>query len=526
MTPTPRLGSLRDLDQVLAAGLSQERWFADKHREIRQLVPKQAFWLSEELPAVLVLLAEARFVEGEPALYHLVLGVRPWDRHLGSHMRSIARRVALDRPSEHDHRRTPSLAVYDAFADPELGDQYLGALRGRVKLRGDQGGSLQFRVLHPPLPTEARLQPNRLGPKDQSQSTVLFGQELLLKVLRRVWAGMSPEVELLEALDQQGFPGIARPLAVVEAELDGSRLSLAVAQSYLRNGADGFALALTSLRDLYGDLLMDADGAVPLPEDVLHKVLNQGGSFAAAATQIGVLTAEMHLALASLRATEELRPRPLTAEDLQLVAADLRRLVGNLLERRDPRLEPLSVHAGSLEALARRVLDLTPAGSAIRIHGDYHLGQLLRTDQGWHALDFEGRPSLPVAIRRRKASPLQDVAGMLRSFDYAATVALRQQIDSQDASAATLEPYGRAWSATVRDRFLSTYRERVQGTGLIPEDPHQVELLLTCLEASQALYEVDYELRSRPEWVSIPLEGIARLLQGSAASLPSRGRHR
>ncbi|MGH7609239.1 MAG: maltokinase N-terminal cap-like domain-containing protein [Candidatus Dormibacteria bacterium] len=523
MSPTPRLANLRDLEPALAAGLAQERWFADKHREIRQLRPVEAFWLSEELPAVLVLLVEARFVEGEPALYHMVLGVRPWDRHLSPELRGLARRIFTGLDSEHERRRAPSLAFYDAFADPELGAQYLAALAGRADVPGDGGGQLHFRLLHPPLPTDTPLQPNRLGPKDQSQSTVLFGQELLVKVLRRVWPGTSPEVELLEALDGVGFPGIARPLGVVEAEVDSTVMSLAVAQNYLRNGTDGFTLALTSLRDLYGDLVLDADGAVPLPDDVIRTVQNQGGSFAGAATQIGALTGEMHLALAKLPGGDEVLAQPFSSEDLEQVAHDLDELVERLLGLGDARLEPLAVHASGLHQLARRVVQLSPSGAAIRIHGDYHLGQLLRTDQGWHALDFEGRPSLPVVVRRRKASPLQDVAGMLRSFDYAATVALRQQVDSRDVSAASLEPYGRAWSAQVRDRFLSRYLEGLAlgGTDLIPASRGDVDLLLTCLEASQALYEVDYELRSRPDWVSIPLEGIARLLHGSEQATAS-----
>ncbi|HVC39967.1 MAG TPA: hypothetical protein VNH20_08375 [Candidatus Dormibacteraeota bacterium] len=515
MIPVPPLSELPGIEAGLAQGLAQERWFADKHRRIRQIRLEQTFWLRRDSPGLAVALVQAEFEDGDPADYQLVLGIRPWDRQLPAAIRAVARRVG---PPAGDGEGGPNAgwAIYDAFADATLGAQFLTSLTENESISGERPGNMRFRLLHPPLPTSPRIEPNQLGPRDQSQSTVLYGDQLLIKVLRRIWPGMSPEVELLEALDAAGFAGIARPLGVVEASSAGVTTSLAVAQAYLRNGTDGFALALTSLRDLYGDLLIEADGAVPLPADCVRAVESQGASFAGAAAQIGGLTSAMHLALAGLDSDPDLLARPLTGDDLQIIADDLDSLVEKLLGLADPRLEPLAVHAGALHELARQVVNLRPSGSAIRIHGDFHLGQLLRTDSGWHALDFEGRPSLSIEVRRRKATPLQDLAGMLRSFDYAATVALRQQLDSADASAASLEPYGRAWSGLARDAFLGQYLASIGGTGLLPSDSGTIRLLLTCLQASQALYEVDYELRSRPEWVSIPLEGIARLLSSAA----------
>jgi len=515
MTTVPRLAEMEGIEQALAGSLAQERWFADKQRKIHQLHLDRTFWLSREVPGLVIALVEADFEHGDSATYQMVLGIRPWDRHLPPDLRSVSRRVGGADEAPEDE--PPSAwAIYDAFADPSLGAAFLTALAESQTIDGDGSGQLRFRLLHPPLPPLPSLEPNQMAPKDQSQSTVLYGDDILIKVLRRVWPGVSPEVELLEALDAAGFTGIARPLGVVEANSGDVTISLAVAQTYLRNGTDGFSLALTSLRDLYADLLIDADGAVPLPENCVKAVERQGSSFAGAAAQIGNLTAEMHLALAGLDGDPDLVARPLSGDDLQVIADDLDSRSEKLLRLDDPRLEPLAVHANALQDLARRVVGLTPAGSAIRIHGDYHLGQLLRTDAGWHALDFEGRPSLPISVRRRRATPLQDLAGMLRSFDYAATVALRQQVDSADVSAASLEPYGRAWSGLARDAFLGQYLATIGGTGILPADRSTIRLLLTCLQASQALYEVDYELRSRPEWVSIPLEGIARLLSTPA----------
>ncbi|MGB9483958.1 MAG: hypothetical protein WCB86_08705 [Candidatus Dormiibacterota bacterium] len=515
MSNIPQFSAMDGVEAALAGSLAQERWFADKHRKLLRLHLDQTFWLRRDSPGLVIALVEAEFDEGASATYQMVLGIRAWDRNLAPGIRSVSRRVGGSEESV-ESGATPAWAIYDAFADPVLAANFLTSLAESQSIPGDESGQLRFRLLHPPLPPLPTLEPNQMAPKDQSQSTVLYGDDLLIKVLRRVWPGVSPEVELLEALDGAGFSGIARPLGVVEASTGDVTISLAVAQTYLRNGTDGFSLALTSLRDLYGDLLIDADGAVPLPEDCVRAVERQGSSFAGAAAQIGNLTAEMHLALAGLDGDPDLVARALSGDDLQIIADDLDSLTAKLLGLDDPRLEPLAVHASALHELAGRVVGVTPSGSAIRIHGDYHLGQLLRTDAGWHALDFEGRPSLPISARRRRATPLQDLAGMLRSFDYAATAALRQQVDSADVSAASLEPYGRAWSGLARDAFLGQYLAAMGGTGLLPSDRGTLRLLLTCLQASQALYEVDYELRSRPEWVSIPLEGIARLLSSPA----------
>ncbi|MGH7639813.1 MAG: maltokinase N-terminal cap-like domain-containing protein [Candidatus Dormibacteria bacterium] len=510
MTEAPALLGLPGIEDALQGVLPQERWFADKHRQLQSLRIAQVYWLRRELPALAVALVDLTFSEGVPATYQLVLGLRPWNRHLSSNLRSVAHRVGSGDGGS-DSEAQESWAIYDAFADPILAAAFIAALAESRSIGGQPRGQLRFRLLHPPLPPLPTLQPNQGPPKDQSQSSMVYGDDILVKVLRRVWPGINPEVEILEALDVAGFVGIPRPVGVVEAESQGETISLAVAQNYLRNGSDGFTLALTSLRDLYGDRLLDADGAVPLPENSAQAVQGQGASFAGAAAQIGDLTAEMHLALARLP-EGPLGARPLSQDDLQAIADDLDAYSHRLLGLDDVRLEPLAVHAGALEDLARKVVRLAPQGRAIRIHGDYHLGQLLRTDAGWHALDFEGRPAVPISVRRRKATPLQDVAGMLRSFDYAASVALRQQVDAADVGAASLAPLGRAWSAAARQAFMDRYLERVSAYALLPDDPEGLQLLLTCLQASQALYEVDYELHSRPDWVSIPLEGLARLL--------------
>ncbi len=498
----PDLGELTGLGEALAPSMSQERWFTDKHRAVERVRISHRFWLRRDSPGLVIALARVEFAEGPPAAYQLVLALWPWDSGQDA---EGGRWPVQARSSDGS-----VWAVGDALAEPELAQATVEGLASSGALQSGGSGKAAMRALHQGLPTPWPL-PATSTSADHTHTTVLFGDQWMVKFFRRLWPGVSPEAELLEALDETGFTGIAQPLGVIEATGSDER-SLGVVQRYLRNATDGFNLALTSLRDLYSDLLLDADGAVPMPDGVVRAVEEQGGSFARSATQIGELTAALHAALASLGGPER-AARPFDRGDFDRIASDLVRQLDQLLDTGDERLEPLLVHESALRELADRVRRLKPEGLAIRIHGDYHLAQLLRTDGGWYVLDFEGRPALPMELRRRRMSALQDVAGMLRSFDYAATVALRQQTSREDATAATLEPYGWAWARSVRQHFLKSYLDSLSGKGVIPSDPRTVEAMLDCLEASQALYEVDYELRSRPEWVAIPLQGIARLVQ-------------
>lgn len=489
----------------LPGQLMDQRWFADKHRRPVKVTPAASFTLKSELPALLIVLASVDFGDGEMATYQLPLGIRQEPASLqtpGS---------AIYFPYR-DSTRQLDLAISDATADPELAAALVRTLLEPGTMAGVPEGELTIRLLEADSDRGTESTSARALALEQSNSLVVFGERLLLKLFRRVWPGINPELQLLEALDRVGFEGIARPWMAVEASLGGRPYSLGMLQTYLRNGTDGFTMALTSLRDLQADLLPDADGELPSSERCEHAVRSQGGSFVAAAREIGRLTSRMHLALASPDHTADLAPTPLTSTTLKVAADRINRHLDLLLSDPDARLEPLRVHRAGMRKLLLRMAGATPDGLAIRIHGDFHLGQLLRTDSGWHVLDFEGRPAISIAERRALASPLQDVAGMLRSFDYAAAVALRQQAHPDDATARTLAPYGRSWAHIMRAEFLGTYLEGVEGKGLVPSDPITFSSILPALEVGQALYEVDYELRSRPGWLSIPLEGIARLL--------------
>ncbi len=330
----------------------------------------------------------------------------------------------------------------------------------------------------------------------------MVGGQHLLKVMRRLAFEPSVELEMTRALADAGFRHLAPPQAWLHYEREDRPHGalLAMAQPFLHNGTEGWTLALTSLRDLY------ADAEEHLPGDAAQRtqaVEDAGGSFTAKSARLGDITAQMHLALADARGPD-LAPAPITPAMLTAWADEILGELDGLIARGGEALSELPAHRDALGARIDGIRTLRQPGLAIRIHGDYHLGQVLRTDAGWTVLDFEGEPRRPVEHRRRRHSALRDVAGMLRSFDYAASVALIERLTPDDPAWEHLRAHGLSWAAANREAFWATYIERTAGTTLLP-DPGAALTLRRAFEIQKAVYEVEYELAHRPAWVPVPL---------------------
>ncbi|HSP65841.1 MAG TPA: hypothetical protein VLO10_06590 [Candidatus Deferrimicrobium sp.] len=394
------------------------------------------------------------------------------------------------------HADTETL-IFDALADARSAAPLWRVLASgsEVQLRSGRltvgGGGLD-----PSTPDIAPLA------REQSNTSLVVGGQHLLKVMRKLAFEPSVELEMTRALDEAGFHHLAPPQAWLRYERDDrpNPALLAIAQPFLHNGTEGWTLAMTSLRDLY------ADAEEHLPGDAVDRtraVEDAGGSFTAEAARLGDITAQMHLALA--RATgPDLAPEPITQSLLNEWADEVIAELGALIGRGDEALSGLPAHRDALEARANSIRTLRQPGLAIRIHGDYHLGQVLRTDSGWTVLDFEGEPRRPVEHRRRRHSPLRDVAGMLRSFDYAASVALLERLTPADQAWEHVRAHGLSWAAANREAFWATYVERTAGTALLP-DPGAALTLRRAFEIQKSIYEVGYELAHRPQWVPVPL---------------------
>ena len=325
--------------------------------------------------------------------------------------------------------------------------------------------------------------PSRVMGAEQSNTSVVFGDTVILKLFRRLQPGANPDIEVTSALAHAGSTHIACPLAWIEGEVGGERTSLGLLQVFLKGASDGWAMATASVRDLFAEADLHADEV--------------GGDFASESERLGVATAEVH-ALMAPRAAVASRPARTSRRRP-------RRSCTSGSRRRWPscpswRRTPTPLRAAYDEVAART----TPV-AVQRVHGDFHLGQVLRTQEGWVLLDFEGEPARPLSERRALMSPLRDVAGMLRSFDYAARHLLAERHgDAQLAYRAT------EWAERNRQAFCDGYA-RAAGS-----DPRDESVLLRAFELDKAVYEVVYEARNRPSWLPIPLGSIERLVQGAA----------
>jgi maltokinase len=316
---------------------------------------------------------------------------------------------------------------------------------------------------------------------EQSNTSLIYDDRLILKLFRRLSTGHNPDVEITEALARTGFGHIALPL--VRWERNGR--DLAFGQQYLAGGTDGWALALTSLRDFYGTIGSSSSASPAM----------SGGDFAAEAARLGQMTGDMHRAMAEAFGTSASGLTGSWAEFMTSLETRVLRLGLDLAEAASPLLERLS--------------EVGDPGPAVRAHGDYHLGQVMRTDSGWYVLDFEGEPGRPLDERQRPTSVLKDVAGMLRSLQYASHFALRER---EESDAVALRPMAQAWEDRNSAAFLAGYYESKGIEDLLPPDEKDREAVRLAFVLDKALYEVAYEEAYRPDWVPIPLAALRRLL--------------
>jgi maltokinase len=446
---------------LLRRHLPRQRWYSgtEEPSSVRVL---HTDMLRDAWPMLVRLLVEA---DGD--CYQVLLGLRPERDQLDflrGHDDATVGTVDIDGDRVEGGRAT----AYDAVFDPDLGLHLFWRVTG-----GDESAT--------------RVRPIGV---EQSNTSLVYDERVILKLFRRLRAGSNPEVEVTSGLSRVGFAWVAEPLATESLELGSAVYDLALLQPFLAGGVDGWALALTSLRDLFGvhdthSMPVIVPGAPPPAADPAEA----GGDFSGDAHRLGETTAAMHIALATAFGRD--------AGDVAAWADDIegqaRRSLGDVL--------------GALAILDE--LRHADPGPAIRTHGDYHLGQVMRTDTGWFVLDFEGEPDRPLEERQRPTSPLRDVAGMLRSLHYASAVALTER------DGAEFEQPAAAWEARNRQAFLDGYLPAAAKGGILPADQASVDAVLAAFELEKAVYELGYERAHRPEWEHIPRTALRRLGAGS-----------
>ena len=379
-------------------------------------------------------------------------------------------------------------ALVGSWDDPELGqvwaydalhDHSATPLWLKGFAQGEPLGDLDFhRIDDPQLDLHAR---STLLSGEQSNSSVMFGDDSMMKLFRRITPGRNPDIEILSALTKEGNEHIAALYGYVESiGDDGEVYQLGLLQQFLRTASDGWELALASLRNLYGETDAHAE--------------ESGGDFASEAYRLGTSVADMHTSLASAFPTDTWG-----TEELGRLADDMSaRLDAALLV-----VPEVEEHAAGLRTIFDSVRKLDRPVTVQRVHGDLHLGQTLRTVRNWKIIDFEGEPAKPLEERRLPDSPWRDVAGMLRSFSYAAELSRldRQQAVADDEG--LVADRAREWAGRNRKAFLDGYQE-TYGSDLD-------EVLITAYATDKAVYEAVYEARNRPTWLSIPLAALAHL---------------
>jgi maltokinase len=420
--------SLPDVvDGDLPAWVAKQRWFASKSREIASINVLTRVDLCSD-PQLAVELVEARFHSGTHELYQLLPGEPGAERVLGD---LLGGEASVDGIAFHGGV-TPS---------------------GHMREMG----------------------------AEQSNSSFVFGEELVLKVFRRLEPGVNPELEMLRFLSTRGFPNTAALAGWYEYAGELMHATLGILQEYIGEARDGWQLALDDPRGL-----------------------------ATRIADLGRATGEMHSVLASDDDDPAFAPEVPSAEALSLLTATIDEQIERVfvdLSPGDPAMAPIAGRGELVRERLQQMSHVGVGGKLIRHHGDYHLGQTLLSDSRWIILDFEGEPARSLLERRRKRSPLRDVAGMLRSFAYAASASqLLRGVPAPDG-----------WEQRARTDFLDAYLAAVDPE-LLPAGRPAIEKLLAIFELEKAVYELRYELNNRPDWVPIPVAGIARLLEADITS--------
>jgi maltokinase len=484
MSGVEPLAAASGLAARFAEWLPEQRWFGAKGREIRDVTPVAATLLYEHTDPEPVrldhVLLEVGYTDSTATQHYQVLvGYRPQLPERLEHVR------IGELPDGGDWR-----VAFDGVWDGELAGVVLrlmavGAEFGPLRFHMEEGLSADDGIPTQDLPhLPARVLDEAAG---QSNTSVVYGDAAIFKLFRRILPGHNPDLEVARALRGVSCQHVPTLLGDITGRLDERKpVSYAMLTAYAVNSANGWAMATASVRDLMAEQDLRADEV--------------GGDFAAEAYRLGEAVAAVHSDLARALGTDTMN-----GDNLSTMAGRMRARLSSAMAV----VPDLAAYQEPLRQ-AYDALDTTAVPVPTqRIHGDLHLGQVLRTPTDWLLIDFEGEPLLPLAERVKPDSPLKDVAGMFRSFDYAAAhLLVTERADPQ------LQFRAHEWINRNRDAFCSGY------AAVAGYDPRDESALLRAYELDKAVYETVYEARNRPNWLPIPLESIARITEGGPTCRP------
>jgi maltose alpha-D-glucosyltransferase / alpha-amylase len=509
--------------------LQRQRWFRGKAREIAGArLYDRAVLVPEHGDHLLLVAIEVSYAEGEPERYLIPLSFRP---PAGSSDEVEPILVFSSQSGE--------VCLYEALLDRHTSLAVLEAIERERDIDSPAGRFRAQRTAVLDRLTGARTPVRRIQ-SEQSNTSIVFGSSLILKLFRKLEPGINPDLEitrfLVEHTDFRALPALSGTIEY--SGNDGNDAAVAGLFEFVPNKGDAWGYTLRALHRFFTSAGRSA--ADPDSTSGREALRRMAGDFAHSVRRLGAVTGEMHAALASAGADHpDFLPEPIDAEDVQRWTDEFQRHASGILGEVGRRLESIPGSfpqhiLNDVAAVVRQAPDLRSRLEDVRLlregnllktrfHGDYHLGQVLRTAdtnpgdaREWVVLDFEGEPARPLSERRAKHSPLRDVAGMLRSFNYAVRMALSKEEQGNVTSSAPLEAWAAAWEREMRNIFLDAYLEATAGKRIVPDDPGTLRNALAVFELEKAIYELGYELNNRPDWIWVPVQGIRNILAGSA----------
>ena len=517
--------------QALSAFLQRQRWFAAKSRTIREARFSDWSPLRTGATPSFLALVSVEYTDGRADSYLVPLALVDGDA--AAHFVKTTPAAVLARITG-----ARKGAIVDGLMDDDACSRILALVERGDEVATRRGSVQGTRIGNPTALFAGPAQEHKWtrGGADQSNSVAFVNDKSVLKLFRRIEPAANPEFEIGRFLTTRQFARIPALIGALEYLRPGFEPgTLAVVQTSVKHQGSGWDFTIDELRRYYERVAAregpeDRKGVEPregldAPPPLFVALENW---YLTSAATLGRRTAELHLALASAADSPAFRPEPIDRASLDVLADDMRAHASASLDLLASRLASLNdasrpiaeaVLAARAGLLARfdDVRRLRHAGTRIRVHGDYHLGQVLRTEEDFVILDFEGEPARSIAERRAKQSPLKDVAGMVRSFGYAAYAALFAFTVHAPDEYAPLAPWADTWEHWATDAFLKGYAAAAGDSPLLPRDRGERDALLTAFTLDKALYELGYELNNRPDWVRIPLVGIQKLTESPGA---------
>ncbi|MGZ8529768.1 MAG: maltose alpha-D-glucosyltransferase [Candidatus Binatia bacterium] len=527
-------------ERTLPAYFMSCRWFGGKGQQIRSVKNIDVIPFDGDGVSAYITTWEVQFLGATPESYLLPLAFATGERAFELRQANPQAVVAQLTVTEKNH--VSEGLLYDALYDANFCKALLYAVeRGRRF----KGANMELAALPAKVfrkvrgGADAHLEPAMLK-REQSNTSVVYGDRMILKIFRRVIEGVNPDLEIGGFLTEKaGFshtPPLAGYLEMRKGRGKGEPATVGIIQGWVANEGDAWRYTLDSLGHFVDGILtrpQDA-AAAALPAQPLIELAEQElpelareliGSYLQSAHLLGQRTGELHVALASDSKSPAFAPEPFTALYRRSLYQSMRTLADQSLTLLSERLrglaEPVRSSAEKVVKLEtaiferfRQISEAKITAMRIRCHGDYHLGQVLFTGKDFVIIDFEGEPARPMTERRIKRSPLRDVAGMLRSFDYAAVSKLKSdQVRPDDL--ARLQPWARFWNRWVSVSFLKGYLDATRQAAFLPKSASELRVMLDVYLLEKAVYELGYELNNRPDWVIVPITGILALVERS-----------